>query len=166
MPRQTQPRRGRRGERGAVAVEFALVLIPLVMLLFGTLTGGLAYFQKISIADAVREAARFGATADVATTSNWADAVRSRAVSRATGVLDPAPAPDNPSVCVQLYKGGSVTTTAGECANAPTPPSSAVAGTGCVVRVYASRPARLDIGVHSWPLTLKQDAFARYERTC
>ncbi len=166
MLRGSQQRRFQRAERGAAAIEFALVLPLLVMLLMGTVTGGMTYYQKISMADAAREAARFGATADVAKTPNWASTVRTRAVTAATGVLDPAPAPNDPKVCVQFYKTGVVATTAGECINAPTPPSSATAGTGCVVRVYASKPASLDIGIMSWPLTLDEEAFARYERAC
>jgi Flp pilus assembly protein TadG len=61
------PRRRTRGQRGAAAVEFALVLPLLVMFLMGIITGGFAYFEKISTADAMREGARFGATTELVT---------------------------------------------------------------------------------------------------
>ena len=55
---------GHADERGAVAVEFALVLPLLVMLLLGIATTGLSYTHAIGVTNAVREGARFGATAD------------------------------------------------------------------------------------------------------
>jgi hypothetical protein len=151
-----------------VAVEFALVLPLLVMLLMGTITGGLTYFDKISIADAARESARFGATADVVKTPNWASEVRKRVFSAATGVLgtDSAPA-TGAHVCVQLYKGGLATLSAGCDGSTPAPSSSApLSGLSCVVRVYTRKPGNLDIGLKSWTLSLTQDAYARYERAC
>ncbi len=54
--------RARLDERGAVAVEFALVLPVLVMLLLGITTAGLSYSHAIGLTNAVREGSRFGAT--------------------------------------------------------------------------------------------------------
>src|SRR3954454_6756064 len=50
------------GERGAVLVEFALVFPILVMLLFGLLSGGLAWNQNLALSQGVRVGARYGAT--------------------------------------------------------------------------------------------------------
>lgn len=47
-----------RGQRGAVAVELALVLPILVMLLFGIVEFGRGYNAKVSLQGAVREGAR------------------------------------------------------------------------------------------------------------
>jgi Flp pilus assembly protein TadG len=51
--------RRRRGERGAAAVEFALVSIPLFLLLFGIIQFGWAFYSQISISQAAREGARY-----------------------------------------------------------------------------------------------------------
>ncbi|NKX52544.1 pilus assembly protein, partial [Arthrobacter deserti] len=45
-------------ERGAVAVEFALILPILVALLLGIMEFGRAYYTQITLANAAREAAR------------------------------------------------------------------------------------------------------------
>ena len=53
--------RGRRGaDRGAVAVEFALILPILVMILFGIIEFGFVLAQKAALSSAVREGARYG----------------------------------------------------------------------------------------------------------
>jgi Flp pilus assembly protein TadG len=56
----TMPDRLRR-EDGAAAVEFALIVGVLVMLLFGMLQFGLAFFELQNLRAAVREGARAGA---------------------------------------------------------------------------------------------------------
>jgi len=50
-----------RGEEGAAAVEFALIVGVLAMLLFGMLQFGLAFFQLQNLRAAAREGARVGA---------------------------------------------------------------------------------------------------------
>lgn len=50
-------------------VELALVIVLVVMLLLGFLTGGLAYNQKITLTDAARVAARYGTTHAMPTTA-------------------------------------------------------------------------------------------------
>lgn len=57
-------------ERGAAAVEFALVLPILLTLVLGTIEFGRAYNVQISLTHAARETARSMAITDV-----WADAV-------------------------------------------------------------------------------------------
>ena len=66
-----------RDERGAAAIEFALVAPIVLMLLFGMISGGMAYSDHLSITNAVREGARFGAAVDY-TNGNWATSVRTR----------------------------------------------------------------------------------------
>ena len=48
----------RRGDDGASAVEFALVLPILVMLVFGIISFGIVFAQKLALANSTREAAR------------------------------------------------------------------------------------------------------------
>jgi Flp pilus assembly protein TadG len=50
-----------RGEKGAAAVEFALIVGVLAMLIFGMLQFGLAFFQLQNLRAATREGARVGA---------------------------------------------------------------------------------------------------------
>ncbi|RZS68638.1 TadE-like protein [Agromyces ramosus] len=46
-------------ERGAAAVEFALVLLPLVLLVFGICEFGWIFNQQVSLSNAARESARY-----------------------------------------------------------------------------------------------------------
>jgi hypothetical protein len=55
-------RRVERGERGVALVEFALVFPVFMTLVLGMFYGGLAYNRKITMTNAAREAARYGAT--------------------------------------------------------------------------------------------------------
>lgn len=49
-----------RDDRGAAAVEFALVLIPLLLVIGGIVNFGVAFANQISLDNAVRQAARAG----------------------------------------------------------------------------------------------------------
>lgn len=84
-------RRGWGEERGAAAVEFALVLPILVLILFGVIEFGGAYHAQLMVTGAAREAAR-----DMAVGGDAA-AAASRAVDAAVGIpagdLDVAVAP-------------------------------------------------------------------------
>src|SRR5258708_38524937 len=100
------PWRGR-DECGAVLVEFALVLPVLLILLYGIVTTGTVYEQKISITAAAREGARYGASLAedqvFAGTMTWATAVQQVVISRAVGDLGVSGA----TVCVSLVEGTS-----------------------------------------------------------
>jgi Flp pilus assembly protein TadG len=54
-------RRRDRHDRGAAAVEFALVLVPLVTLIFGVIQYGYYFYQSHSAAASAREGARLAA---------------------------------------------------------------------------------------------------------
>ena len=53
-----RPRINGRAERGAAAVEFALVVIPLLIVVGGIVNFGVAFSNQISLDNAVRQAAR------------------------------------------------------------------------------------------------------------
>ncbi len=73
----------RRSDSGAVAVEFAMLVMPLLLLLCGIVDFGYAYNQQISVTAAAREGARTMAV------QNDLTATRS-SVRAATPVLSPA----------------------------------------------------------------------------
>ncbi len=171
-PIATAHRRG--DEQGAVAVEFAFVLPVLVALLLGLTTAGLSYSRAIGVTNAVREGARFGATADATATTTWADDTIKRV--RATQFDDSTA---ETGVCVQLWKkgtgslGGSCS--AGTVSPAPSLPTTETANPAvptdlaagaCVVRVVGARNFTINIGVvPAWKRVNASYAVSRYERT-
>lgn len=92
-------------EDGAALVEFAIILPLLLIIVFGIISFGLIFNDKLSLTDGAREAGRFGATLPVTNFAapgdpmqQWLDAIASRAVADATGSLD-AGVP-NRTICV------------------------------------------------------------------
>lgn len=158
-----------RDERGAVAVEFALVLPILIVLLLGTITTGLSLSNAVAATNAVREGARFGATAD-ATEAAWGANVVDR--TQQTQFDDPD---EETYVCVQLLRlpatqvlescGG---TPPPETVVVPYPPAPTGVAGGCVVRVRAARPYTINAVFNQWDDWMIDGAVARYERaaTC
>jgi Flp pilus assembly protein TadG len=59
----------RRGERGAAAVEFALVLPILLMLIGGTIDFGRLYYQQIQLSNAARDGVRLASMGSTYSTS-------------------------------------------------------------------------------------------------
>lgn len=55
-----RPRLNDRTERGASAVEFALVVIPLLMIIAGIVNFGLVFAQQLALDNSVRAGARAG----------------------------------------------------------------------------------------------------------
>lgn len=156
-------------ERGAVLIEFALILPVFVVLLLGTITGGLALATNNSMTNAVREASRLGATLPKPAApegwDDWADAVRERASDLAGGDLS------EDQVCVDVRKktasdsdllGSSLPVGCASAAAPPVPDSTPI--DACVVRVWAQRTANLNAFVFSQDLTLRAQTIARYER--
>lgn len=83
-----------RDERGVSAVEFALTLIPLLMVIAGIVNFGLVFAQQLSLDNAVRAGARAGvvdtglAPADVAT-QQWDDTAIAQTQTSALAVSYP-----------------------------------------------------------------------------
>lgn len=57
----------RHDERGAAAVEFAFILIPLLLLVFGIFEFGRVYMTQLTLTNAARDAVRMYAISDDAT---------------------------------------------------------------------------------------------------
>ncbi len=72
-----------RSESGAVAVEFALVMVPLLLILLGIIDFGRAYGSQLSVSAAAREGVRSMAVQGVESTA------KNVAIS-AAGELSPA----------------------------------------------------------------------------
>jgi Flp pilus assembly protein TadG len=161
-------------ERGAVAVEFALVLPLLVMLLLGTVTAGVAYSRNVGLTNAVREGARFGAIAP--SDGAWIASVQNRtrasqfdgtgagtqvcaALLKNNNTAAPSATPTTPIQAWQC-SGPTVVT------NPPTPVPPAVPPSACVALVWAAQPFTIDAGLASWGGTMQRASIARYERTC
>jgi Flp pilus assembly protein TadG len=79
-------RDSRRQEAGASAVEFALVLPVLIMLVFGAIQYGLYFWSMQGGSSAVREAARRGAVGQLVTCNEFRNYVKDRLGSTATQV--------------------------------------------------------------------------------
>ena len=163
------------------------------MLIFGILTGGAAYEQKIAITQAAREGARYGASLalnQAFTSGTWASNTQQLVIDRASGDLGVSGA----TVCVSLVEGSSgsgtgvyvvgpssspptprpkanYTTNQGADNNTPTPcdvnetyPTTG-SDPGRRVQVRVSRPGKLEAVGFSATLTLTAKATSRFEAT-
>lgn len=149
-------------ERGAALVELAL-LLPLVMaILLGTVTGGFAYFQKISLVDAAREGARYGASLQYDAASGglatWESNVRERVVQLSGGQLSAA------NVCVQLVTptGANTACGVGDPPGASSDPT--LLAPARLVKVSASKVGKIETIFFTYTPTLSAEVAARYER--
>lgn len=163
-----------RSERGAQLLEFAVILPIMLSLLFGIITGGVALSHNLSIDNAARETARYGATLPVdGDLPAWLDQLADVAIETATGTLDDGQ--DGREVCVAyVYPAGTLPNDA---TRQVTEDAAGVrtAGTApCVVdgrpaderrvQVVVQRDSDLIVFYFSKTLTLNGQAVARYER--
>lgn len=161
----------RRGgdDSGASLVEFALVLPVFMMLLLGMFTGGLTYSRKLSIAQAAREGARYGATLPITAslpTDAWLAQVGNLTIASSDGELRS----DRPGrvVCV-AYVPASGTPRRWRALGTATP---VLENLHCIdndgrsetrVQVVGERTSRFEALVFSRELTLRSHAVARFE---
>jgi hypothetical protein len=156
-----------RDERGASAVEFALVLPLLLMILFGIISTGRVYSDHLSATNAVREAARYGAAADVSA-STWATDVQERV--RQVYFNEAEAEPTDEQICVRLVRAPSPGTTFTEdggtsCGTAPAAPTGMAPGS-CAVLVWMQRPATIQlIAFPNLSTTIGANSVAYYGRT-
>ena len=106
MNRANVSKRRKRRQRGAVLLEFALLLPVLVSLLLGVTTGGITLWHKLTMTGAAREAARFGATLPVDNNLPiWLMDIGDIAIGAASGVMDAGE--QDRTVCVAYVSPGS-----------------------------------------------------------
>ncbi|MGH9003083.1 MAG: TadE/TadG family type IV pilus assembly protein, partial [Acidimicrobiia bacterium] len=140
------------------------IMPVLASLLLGTVTGGAAYYQKITMTDAVREGSRFGAT--LSDSSDFATSVRDRTVQLSTGELA------NGQVCIQLVRAGSPATVVrswypgggSSCPFGSVPDTPTMSSGYCVVKVWAQRTAELQAFFFTRSIDLTAKSVAAYER--
>ena len=97
----------RSSDAGAAAVEFAILLPLFLMLVFGLLTGGIAFERWINVTQAARESSRFAATYPGSNT-NWYTEVLQVAKDNAD-ITASTPQADY-YVCVSFRAGNEVPT--------------------------------------------------------
>lgn len=164
-------------DKGASAVEFALIAPVVIMLIMGIFTGGLAYNQKITLTSASREAVRYAATVPTGSssvTTSWLDSVASRAILSANGELNPGV--EGQYTCVAYAGTGSPRGSATDFTKKREQSGSAApiytTGSRCFedgrgteprVQVQVQRQSRFNALLFAQTLTLRSDAIARYE---
>ena len=173
-------------QRGAVAVEFAVVLPVLVMLLFGITTSGISLTHAIGLSNAVREGARFGATAHPSNAylkdfngslwNEWGGDTIARV--RGTQFDDATDSTSSTAVCVDMFKvgtgslSGSMTCNQGngsvqpplDATQAPSVSTANIAAGTCVVRVWSARPFEINLVVAPVRVgQIKRSSVARFE---
>ncbi len=152
--------RAQQTERGTALVEMAMVLPLAFALLLGVFTGGHAYFQKISLVDAVRDGARYGASLKVppAGINEWRQAVKNRVAGLSGGQVSAS------DVCAELVTPTGSNTSCGvaDPVGAASDPTSLTPAS--VVKVSVSKQARIEFVFFSTSPTLTAKIAARYER--
>lgn len=174
-PAPTLPVRERTpDERGAVMIEFALVLPLLMALLLGTVTAGIAYNRDISLNNGARESARYGATLPVeGDIAAWLYSVVTVARESATGELDPS-VPGQHICVAYVHPDGtasddrtvSVTETAGVRAVSIGTPcfSDGRPGDERRVQVQLRRESDIETVLFTSMVTLEAESVTRFER--
>lgn len=139
------------GDEGASAVEFALVLPILLMLVFGVIDYGWWFGETLGLRSGVREAARLGAVNEVVPATSSADAVKAVMLQRSPQLSTDA---DNLAVAVRIYGPGAT----GE-----------IPGTGSTLLICATFPGESITGMGDvlYPFPNDQEASAtmRLEKT-
>lgn len=83
-------RRFGRSQSGAAAIEFALALPPLVLLIIGMFEVAVVMFVSTSVENGLREASRFGITGDVPAGMTRQEQILQIVEDNTFGMLDPA----------------------------------------------------------------------------
>jgi len=106
-------------ERGASAVEFAIIAPLFFMIVFGMFSGGIAYNEQSNLTHSSREGSRYGAVLAQSTFNTaagcsgngagcWATSIRDTVVNRAFGDLNSTVT--NRVICVALVTGNGAST--------------------------------------------------------
>ena len=164
-----QSRRARyRDQTGAAAVEFALVVPLMVMLLLGIITFGVAYTQSVALNNTAREGARFGASAQ--NTPTWAADVGTQVKALYFDTTHDFGSQSGDKICAALVKVGTSTPLkiSGGCSTSdsgyPATPATSATAT-CVVKVWIHQDVVLLWGLGSATTRISAQSVALYDRT-
>jgi hypothetical protein len=175
------------GDAGTSAVEFAILMPIFIMLTFGTLTGGIAFWRHIELTQGVRDAARLGATFPISTVSpapvgektisDWLDMVAGVAATESGwgGVADVAPPDSGGFICVAYVAGEGDSLVTARLTIGTSRASDGLAASpddGCYadgltdsrVQVLVRRDAELNAVLYSSDLELRSRSSIPYER--
>jgi Flp pilus assembly protein TadG len=162
-------------ERGAAVVEFAFVLPLLLVIMMGIITGGIGLNRNISINNAARESARYGATLPIdGDMTVWLNSVADVAIDAATGELDDGEPgrqvcvayvhpngvdPTDRTTRITVNAAGLRTVTVGNVCHVDGRPNDERR-----VQVTVSRTTDLEVVIWSRTVTIEGSSTARYER--
>lgn len=140
-----------RDDRGAAAVEFALVAPFVLLLLFGMISTGMTYTDHLSVSNAVREGSRFGSAIDYSASTTWATSVRDRVEQVYNNSASSLP---DKYICVKLVKsdkstitGTGMTWTGSDCGTAPDLSGFTMTAGSCAVVVWVKKPETINLMV-------------------
>lgn len=107
----------RRDDRGAVAVEFAMVVLPLVALFFGIMGCGFLFSQQLALSHAAREAARFASVAAY-DNNTWVPRSCTQVTTRARDAAHSMAIQDTSKIAVAVTRSDGACGTPGVCSGA------------------------------------------------
>jgi len=162
-------------DSGAAAVEFAILLPLFLVLVFGLITGGIAFERWINVTQGAREASRFGATYSfqaAGSTEAWYTAVLNAAAEN-SGITLTGPTASDPAdyfVCVAFRRGAEPATLL-PASGIQTAGTFRTAGTDCTgstmpdsrVEVLVVRRATFDWLFGGGDIPVTGDNTSRYE---
>ena len=168
------------GDRGAVLVEFALVLPIVVMLLFGLVSAGMAWNQNLAMASGARAGGRYAATLRTAQTGftsidDYLDAVAQRVVDSSEGALATTVA--GRVICVAYVHDSAGSSNNFDKTRSRTETGTTVTrdDTKCYpdnqgttethIQISVERTTTIQTGVWSQTVTLQQKVVFRYEQS-
>ncbi len=135
----------------------------LFMLIFGLITTGMTFSDHLSATNAAREAARYGAAADVGA-AGWATSVKDRVKQV---YFNGGETITDDQICVTLLRADGTTPyqyVGANCGAAPTAPSSMAAGS-CAVLVWIERPRTIQLlMVPNLEFDIRAESVAYYSR--
>jgi Flp pilus assembly protein TadG len=159
-----------RGDDGAALVEFALVFPLLVFLVFAIFGAGVVLDQRLSVTQASREGARYGATVPIDQCTpaancsglTWAELVQDVTADRSGGAVTAE------HICVALVQGsGSAPVVIGSGFSTATGGGACYvdssADTGKRVQVKIVLPTQVEAAVMTIPIALDAEALTRFE---
>ena len=88
LSRRVSPRRFMRRQDGAVAVEFGLILLPFLALMFGIMETALVFFADQTLETAVADSARLIMTGQAQTQNLTADTFKNAVCARIYGLFN------------------------------------------------------------------------------